>query len=53
MLSVVPTQCLGYTAKNFWPKVLSSVVIQLYVGECTPSGLSPEDIFVPEPLEML
>jgi len=23
--------------KNCWPKVLGSVVIQLYVGECTPS----------------
>jgi len=23
--------------KNYWPKVLGSVVIQLYAGECTPS----------------
>jgi len=23
--------------KNCWPKVLGSVVIQLYAGECTPS----------------
>jgi len=22
---------------NFWPRVLGSVVIQLYAGECTPS----------------
>jgi len=26
-----------YTAKNCWPRVLGSVVIQLYVGEYTPS----------------
>jgi len=25
----------GYTAKNCWPRVLGSVVIQLYAGECT------------------
>jgi len=37
MLSVVPAQCLGYTAENFWPEVLGSVVNQLYAGECTPS----------------
>jgi len=24
-------------AKNFWTRVLDSVVIQLYAGECTPS----------------
>jgi len=23
--------------KNFWTRVLGSVVIQLYAGECTPS----------------
>jgi len=23
--------------KNFWPRVLGSVVIQLYDGECTPN----------------
>jgi len=23
--------------KNFWSRVLGSVVIQLYAGECTPS----------------
>jgi len=23
--------------KNCWPRILSSVVIQLYAGECTPS----------------
>jgi len=23
--------------KNCWPRVLGSVVIQLYAGECTPS----------------
>jgi len=38
MLSVVPAQCLGYTAKkNFWTRELGLVVIQLYAGECTPS----------------
>jgi len=37
MLSVVPAQCLGYTAKNCWPRVLGSVVIQCCAGECKPS----------------
>jgi len=37
MLNAVPTQCLGYTAKNFWTRVLGSVVIQLYAGEFTPN----------------
>jgi len=37
MLSVVPAQCPGYTAKNCWTSVLGSVVIQLYAGECMPS----------------
>jgi len=23
--------------KNYWPRVLGLVVIQLYAGECTPS----------------
>jgi len=35
MLSVVPAQCLGYTAKKFLDRVLGSVVIQLYGGKCT------------------
>jgi len=37
---------------NFWTKVLGSVVIQLYVGECTPSvdrALCVED-YAPEHL---
>jgi len=34
ILSVVPAQCLGYTAKK---RVLGSVVIQLYTDDCTPS----------------
>jgi len=39
MLSVVPAQCVGYTAKkNSWTRVLGSIVIQLYAGECTPSA---------------
>jgi len=38
MLSLVPAQCLDYAAKNCWPKVLGSVVIQLYAGKCTPSA---------------
>jgi len=25
-LSVVPAQCLGYTAKNFWTRVLGSII---------------------------
>jgi len=29
--------CSAYDAKNFWTRVLGSVVIQLYAGECTPS----------------
>jgi len=38
MLSVVPAQCLGYTAKKFQAyRVLGSNVIQLYAGNCTPS----------------
>jgi len=37
MLSVVPGQCLGYTAKNCCTRVLGSVFIQLYAGECTPN----------------
>jgi len=38
MLSVVPGQCFGYTAKNCCPRVLLGyAVIQLYAGECTPS----------------
>jgi len=36
-LSVVPAQCLGYTATNFWTRVSSlAIVIQLYAGKCTP-----------------
>jgi len=26
--------------KNFWTRVLGSVVIQLYAGECTPSSVT-------------
>jgi len=36
MLNVIPAQCLR-CRKNCWPKVLGSVVIQLYADECTPS----------------
>jgi len=36
-LTVIPDQCLDYTAKICWTGVLGSVVIQLYVGECKPS----------------
>jgi len=35
--------------KNFWVRVLGSVVIQLYSGECTPTfpkiGVSPKKVF--------
>jgi len=42
MLSVVPAQWENFwpwlhCQKNFWPRVLGSVVIQLYIDECTPS----------------
>jgi len=30
-------QCLGCTAKKFWTRVLGSVFIHLYTGECTQS----------------
>jgi len=32
-LNAVPAQFLGCTAKNFWTRVLGSVVIQRYAGE--------------------
>jgi len=34
---VVPALPLDTLPKNCWPKVLGSVVIQLYADECTPS----------------
>jgi len=37
MLTVVPAQCLGYAALNCWLRILGSVVVQLYAGECMPS----------------
>jgi len=36
-MSICQAKFHGYTAKNCWPRVLGSVVIQLYAGECTPS----------------
>jgi len=37
MLSVVWLSALATLPKFFWPRILGSVVIQLYTGECTPS----------------
>jgi len=37
MLSVVRLSDLITLSKNWWPRVLGSIVTQLYAGECMPS----------------